>query len=48
MIQGMEHLLCEDKLREVGILSLKKTLGRPDSSLPICKGGFEERRGQTL
>jgi len=43
VIQGMKHLPCKDRLRE-----LELSLGRPESSLSVSKGGLEERRGQTL
>ncbi|XP_010712398.1 von Willebrand factor D and EGF domain-containing protein-like [Meleagris gallopavo] len=41
-IQGMEHLLYEDKLKDLGLFSLekKKVLGRPGSSLSVSKGGL--------
>ena len=39
MIQGIEHLHYENRLRELGLFSLekKKALGRPDSSLSVSK-----------
>ena len=40
MIQGVEHLHCEDRLRELGLVSLEKVLGRPESCLSPFKGGL--------
>ena len=34
MMQGMEHLPCED---ELGLFSLEKALGRPDCSLSVLE-----------
>ncbi|KAK4828981.1 hypothetical protein QYF61_001637 [Mycteria americana] len=41
MIQGLEHLSYEDKLR-VGVVQPgeEKAVGRPYSSLPVLKGGL--------
>jgi len=44
----MEHLSSEDRLRELGLFSLEKALGRSESSLSISKGELKERKGQTL
>lgn len=38
MIGGMEHLFYEETLRELGLLSLEKTLKRPCYGLPVPKG----------
>ena len=46
MIQGIEHLSYEDRLRELGMFSLEK--GWPDSGLSASKGELQERRGETL
>ena len=37
MIQGMEHLPHNDTLRELGLFSLEKDSGRPESSHSISK-----------
>ena len=46
MIQGMEHLSCENRLRELGLFSLEER--RLQGDLSVFKGGLQERRGQTL
>jgi len=39
---GMEHLSYEDKLRELGLLSLERALGRPDSSLSVSTVSYRK------
>ena len=46
MIQGMEHLSYENRLRELGLFSLEER--RLQGDLSVFKGGLQERRGQTL
>ena len=48
MLQGMEHLSYEDRLRELRLCRLEKAEGGPESSLSASKGGLQERKGQTL
>ena len=38
VIPEMENLSCMDKLRELGLFSLEKALGRPDSEVSVYKG----------
>ena len=40
MIQGMEHLSYEDRLRVLRLFSLGKDLRRPESSLSVSKVGL--------
>jgi len=48
MIQGMEHLPYEDRVKELGLFSLERAPGRPDGGLSVSKKGVQEIREQTL
>jgi len=37
MIKGLEFLSCEERLRQLGLLSLEKALGSPHCSLPVLE-----------
>ena len=50
MVQGIEHLLCKDRLRELGLFSLEKRRFQRDlvASFQYVKAGIDEGRGQTI
>jgi len=43
----MERLPCDDRLRELGLHSLEKAVGRAEDGLSVSKGAVR-RKGQTV
>ena len=41
----MKYLSCEDRLAELDLFNLEKTLGRPYNILPAPKGGSVRKMG---
>ena len=48
MIRGLDHLPFGNKLRELVLFNLEKTLEEPYSSLPVPEGGLYESCGKTF
>jgi len=48
MIQGMEHLPYEDRVKELGLFSLERAPGRPDGGLSVSKKGTRNKGTDSL
>lgn len=42
----MEYLLCEDRLKELGVFNLEKALRKWESERSVSKGKIQEIRGR--
>lgn len=42
MVRRLEHVMCEESVRELGLLSLENGLRESDSGLPLPWGSAEK------